>query len=459
MIAKEIVKSSFRDPSGFVFLQNGSVYRQINKCYKENYDKLIGSGLYAKLVDSDLLIPHEEVESDGADNSTIHRTIRPETLQFVSYPYEWSFSQLKDSALTTLEIQKTAVEYGMTLKDGNAYNIQFHNGKPILIDTLSFDTYEEGQTWIAYRQFCQHFLAPLALMSYCDVRLSQLLRTYVDGIPLDLASSLLPFGTRLRFGLLSHIHAHSRAQRRYAGKSMKPDRKISRRAFMGLIDSLETAVKKLSWQPIDTEWADYYEDTNYSNRAFEQKENIVAEFLGVAEPDSLWDIGANVGHFSRIAAERRIRAISLDVDPAAVEKNYLYCRKAGIRNCLPLLIDLTNPSPGIGWENKERASLIERGPVECVMALALVHHLCISNNLPFRKITKFFDQLCKWLIIEFVPKSDSQVQRLLRTREDIFPDYTQDGFERTFQEYFAIRSTIRIDDSERIMYLMQRKQG
>jgi len=459
MTQKRTIRSSFRDPSGFVFLHDGSVYRQINLSYKEQYDRLTSSGLYKKLVESDLLIPHEEVEfTDGNDNNA-YKIIKPYKLQFISFPYEWCFSQLKGAALTTLEIQKIAVEFGMTLKDSSAYNIQFHCGKPILIDTLSFESYREGQTWIAYRQFCQHFLAPLALMSHSDIRLSQLLRVYVDGIPLDLASSLLPVGTFLRFGLLSHIHLHSRSQKRYEGRSVRSQRSMSRRSFMGLIDSLETTVRKLSWQPTDTEWADYYEDTNYTQQAFDQKKRLVANFLERIRPRSLWDIGANIGIFSNVASDKGIQTISFDVDPAAVEKNYLHCRTENIKDCLPLLLDVTNPSPGIGWQNEERASLVDRGPVDCVMALALVHHLAISANVPLGKIAEFFSHMCTSLIIEFVPKSDPQVQRLLITREDIFTDYTQGQFERAFGEHFSIEAVEEISGSERTLYLMLNRLG
>lgn len=196
---------SFRDPSGFIFFENGSLYRQVNIVYRENYDQLINSGLYETLVRLGLMVSHEEVDLHYARTNSAYRILKPALIPFISYPYEWCFSQLKDAALTTLEIQKKALDFGMSLKDASAYNIQFLDGKPVFIDTLSFEKYEEGQPWVAYRQFCQHFLAPLALMCFSDVRLNQLLRIYPDGIPLDLASCLLPLRTFLKFSLLSHI--------------------------------------------------------------------------------------------------------------------------------------------------------------------------------------------------------------------------------------------------------------
>jgi len=453
------VPGSFRDPSGFLFYRDGSVYRQVNINYKENYDYLIGSSLYETLVGTELLIPHKEVNIESPRPSLAYKIIKPESIQFISYPYEWCFSQLKDSALATLTIQKKALDFGMSLKDCSAYNIQFRKGKPILIDTLSFEKYHEGQPWIAYRQFCQHFLAPLVLMSYRDVRLNQLFRVYIDGVPLDLASSLLPLHSRFRFSLLSHIHLHARSQKHFAGKSVnKSHYRMSRMSLLGLIDNLESSVRRLKWQPGGTEWAEYYNDINYSPDGLKHKKLIVSEFLDKLNPKSVWDLGANVGIFSRIASSKGIQTVSFDSDPAAVERNYLECVASGESSVLPLLIDLTNPSPGIGWGNEERMSLLERGPADTVLALALVHHLAISNNVPLANIADFLSRICSSLIIEFVPKTDSQVQRLLLTREDIFPDYRQTAFEHELGRHFTIQSSVRIKDSERTLYLMRRNQ-
>jgi hypothetical protein len=455
-----VVPSSFRDPSGFVFWQDGSVYRQINALYKDDYDRLMQSGLHKALVGKELIVPHEEVALRSAAPQLAYKVIKPDQIAFVSYPYEWSFSQLKDAALTTLDIQKKALEFGMSLKDCSVYNIQFTKGKPVFIDTLSFERYREGSPWVAYRQFCQHFLAPLALMSHRDIRLGQLFRSHLDGIPLDLASKLLPRRTRFSFSLLSHIHLHARTQTRYADKRIDTKRpKLSRLGFTGIINSLESGVKRLNWNPGGTEWGDYYQDTNYSAEAFQHKKQVVAEFLNAIRPSSVWDLGANTGIFSRIASNKGVQTISFDIDPAAVEKNYLECRRRNETAILPLLSDLTNPSPGIGWQNRERMSLTERGPADVVLALALIHHLAISNNTPFTKIADFLASICHSLIVEFVPKSDSQVQRLLATREDIFVNYTQQAFETEFARQFVLERSQPITKSERILYLMRRRES
>jgi hypothetical protein len=367
---------------------------------------------------------------------------------------------LKAAALATLGIQKRALALGMSLKDCSAYNIQFVRGKPVLIDTLSFEMYQEGLPWVAYRQFCQHFLAPLALMSYRDIRLNQLLRVYIDGIPLDLATSLLPFRSRFKLPLLLHIHLHARSQQHFSDKVVDKDTvrgKVTRQSLLGLVDNLESGVKKLGWSPQDTDWADYYQEDSYEAVGIEHKKQLVAEFLDEAAPKTVWDLGSNIGLFSRIAASKNIQTISWDIDPGCVDINYRQVVSNGETNLLPLVLDLTNPSPPIGWENQERMSILERGPADTVLALALVHHLAISNNVPLDRIADFLAKLCSWLIIEFVPKSDPKVQRLLSTREDIFPNYTRQGFENEFGRLFLIKRFEQIRNSKRILYLMKRR--
>lgn len=449
--------ASFRDPAGVVFRRDGVLYRQVNAVHREDWERFTG-GLYQRLVDRGLLVAHEEVDVEPIGPGAI-AILRPEPIPFVSYPYEWSFGQLKDAALLTLDLQLAALDAGMSLKDASAYNVQFCNGRPIFIDTLSFETYVEGKPWPAYRQFCQHFLAPLALMAKVDVRLGQLLRVHLDGVPLDLASRLLPRRTWWSPGLLSHLHLHARVQRAYAqtGGERPKSRggRVPKAGLVALLQGLRRLVEKLEWKPEGTEWGSYYEDTNYTEAAFETKRATVRAFLDAIAPSSLWDLGANTGVFSRLASERGIPTVAFDVDPAAVEKNYRRLRAEGPAPLLPLVLDLTNPSPGLGWASEERDGLLARGPVGCAMALALVHHLAISNNVPLPRIAAFLRRAADHLIIEFVPKEDSQVQRLLSGREDIFPDYHQEGFEAAFQREFVIERRVPIEGSQRTLYWMR----
>lgn len=451
--------ASFRDPDGFVFRREGILYRQIMDTYAEDYDFLMSSGLYDNLVKDGHLIRHTEVQVTPAVQVGGYRVLQPETVPFVSYPYEWSFSELKDAALLTLEIQKRALEREMSLKDCSAFNVQFLGSKPTFIDTSSFEKLQDGKPWVAYQQFCRHFLAPLALVSYTDIKLLQLFRSFIDGIPLDLASTLLPSVSLLKPSLLTHIHIHAKTQKRY-GSGSTPKKtgglKMSKMAHFGLVDSLKNAVRKLHWKAGKTEWGDYYSETNYSGSGMSHKKNIIHEYLQQIKPSLVWDLGANTGEFSRIAAQTNASVLSFDIDPLAVERNYMAEKKTGDGKILPLFLDLTNPSPSLGWAHQERMSLRERGPADVILALALIHHLAISNNVPLDMLAAFFADNCSNLIVEFVPKNDSQVKRLLATREDIFPDYTQSGFEQAFSKCFEIISSVKVSESERTLYQMKK---
>jgi hypothetical protein len=454
------VPGSFRDPSGVVFERDGALYREVRHDYRDHYDHLMQSGLYGALVEEGLLIPHEEISLASETGPDTYRILRPERIPFVSYPYEWSFSQLGAAALATLAIQRIALRHGMSLRDASAYNIQFLAGRPVLIDTLSFETYREGAPWVAYRQFCQHFFAPLSLMAYCDVRLSQLLRTHLDGVPLDLAASLLPWRSRLRPGLLIHLRLHARSQRRHAadnGSSTTQQPRLSRNGMLGLLDSLRSAVKGLHWRPEGTEWADYEQGDSYVQQALAQKEAVIRRFIETVRPESVWDLGANTGRFSRIAAETGASTMAFDLDPAAVERHWLSCMERGEQRVLPLLLDLANPSPAMGWAHQERMSLAERGPAGMILALALIHHMVISNNVPLPRVASFLASLAPWLAIEFVPREDPKVQQLLAHREDIFSGYTQANFESAFQAHYEIEAVEAIRESHRTLYLLRRK--
>ena len=450
------VASSFRDPSGFVFKDQGVLYRQVNRCYEEAFRVLDESGLYNSLVSEGLLIPHVQVPVENGMDDQAVAVLRPEPISFISYPYEWCFSQLRDAALLTLDIQLRSLDHGMSLKDASAYNVQFHEGRPVFIDTLSFDIYREGRPWVGYRQFCEHFLAPLALMSFVDPLASRMMSVYIDGIPLTMASKMLPGRTRANLGLLIHLHLHAKTQSRVAKTvASAPQSGMSKTALKGLIDNLRSTVAGLRYSPTGTVWADYIDETNYTSEAQKHKEQLVSEFIdGInPKPEVVWDLGANTGVYSRIASSKEIRTIAWDKDPAAVEKSYLATRAAPDPFLLPLIQDLTNPSPSLGWAGCERDSLAGRGRADAVMALALVHHLAIGNNVPFGDIAAYFSSLGEWLVVEFVPKEDTQVQRLLHSRDLDYLCYDQDTFEQDFSERFDLVRKEPIRETSRVLYL------
>jgi len=457
MRSHDVSGSSFRDPSGFIFTYKGEIFRQINYVYKEHYEALMTTGLYHELVSRALLVSHEEVFIDTSKPELCYKIIKPIKVPFISYPYEWSFSQLKDAALLTLEVQNIALKYGLILKDANGFNVQFLRGKPIFIDTLSFEKYVEGSPWVAYRQFCQHFLSPLALMSLRDVRLNQLLKDYLDGIPLDLASKLLPKSSWLNFSLALHIHLHALNMNE---KSIKHStiKTIDSTSLFGLLDNLKSTITKLSWKPEKTAWLDYYNVNKYSNDEFLQKKSIVREYVHRIQPKIIWDLGSNIGIFSRLASNNLIDCISVDIDPSCVEMNYLHTKENHEEHILPLCVDLINPSPDTGWNNEERTSFLSRGRADLILCLGLMHHLIISNNIPLDLIMEFFSKMSNHLIIEFIPVDDPQAQRLLKY-DRIFHDYSKDKFETIFQEKFSILDHQNVENSGRIIYLMENRRN
>lgn len=438
--------SSYRDPSGYVFKQDGEIYRQINPIYKSQFETLHKSGLYQKLVDTDLLVSHKIVRPG---------IIKPLQIPFISYPYEWCFGQLKSAALLTLKLQKIALEHEMVLKDASAFNVQFIGTKPIFIDTLSFDYYDSSKPWIAYKQFCHHFLAPLSLMAYKDVNAAELLKIYLDGIPISLASNLLPRSSWTNLGIAIHVHLHGKSQKRTTQSSALPKTTFTKQSMLQLIDNLESTVNKINIFNSSSVWSDYYTFTNYSDTGFKSKSKLVKSFLQSTKAKTVWDLGANTGEFSKIAADLGAYTVSLDFDWRAVNRNYL--ANQGSQRLLPLVCDLTNPSPSVGWGNKERTSLFERANADTVMALALIHHLAIANNLPLSEIAQTLSKLGKQLIIEFVPKSDSQVKKMLSRRADIFPNYNKKEFEKQFSKFFNILQSQTITDTQRTLYLMRKK--
>jgi len=456
------IRGSFRDPSGHVYESGGRILRTVNHCYQGHWVLATESGLLAESVKHGLIPSFTEC----APPTEAWKCLEVETIPFISYPYEWSFSQLKDAALLTLKLQRAAIEKGMVLKDATAYNVQFCGSKPVFIDLLSFETWKEGAPWQAYRQFCMHFLAPLALCSSLGLWAGNLLRQWIDGIPLSHACAMLPWHTRIRPTLALHLFAHAHMEQRHAdarkSATMAKATRLSRSALLNLTTSLQQSVEALKLPAQTTQWGDYYEDTNYSDRSaaakLEAVERIAAEHAGGR---LAVDLGANTGLYSRALAAHFSQVIAADIDPLAVERHYNRLKCDGPGNILPLVIDLANPSPSLGWSCAERDSFQQRCSADFIMALALIHHLVIAAGIPFRQVAAFLASIMApgaTLLIEFVPKDDSQVQRLLAAREDIFSDYTLEDFRKAFGTDFSEEGLIALPDSCRTLLCFRKNQ-
>jgi hypothetical protein len=448
--------SSFKDPSGFIFESEGNIYRQVNQYYAAQYRQLMDSGLYKHLVSQQRLIAHQELAENMTDSPEWYTTLQPEPVQIISYPYEWCFEQLQDAALLTLTVLKTALQHGMILKDATPYNIQFHKGRPVFIDTLSFDTYNPKQPWIAYRQFCQCFLFPLYLEHYLKTDIQRILSTYIDGIPVDFVAKLLPLKSRLSLGVWLHVYLQHTAST--SNRANKQTAAFSKKKLLDVISHLTNIITNF---PVNktykTTWSNYYEDTILSKDYLHAKEMIVREFCQNSTARSVLDLGANDGYFSRLFASHQMQVIATDADNRCISRLYQEVKKNNIENILPLILDIANPSPAIGFHNQERAAFHDRIKTDLVAALALVHHLVIGKNISLPVLADYFNSIAPELIIEFVPKEDEKVQQMLKSRPDTFVDYDQAHFERYFTAYFDITEQVPVPGTHRILYKMQRK--
>ena len=451
--------ASYRDPSGFVFVKEKILYRQVNEVFKDHFVKFNNSGFYDHLVKSGLLISHEEIKENLTGDTDWHTTLKPQPIPFLSYPYEWSFDMLKDAALLTLQLAKEGIPYGLMLKDATPYNIQWQNGKLTFIDTLSFENYDEEKPWIAYRQFCESFLGPLLLMHYSRNALPELQLAWPEGIPLAITKSLLPFRSRFSLNSYLHIHMHNRLS------NNKPVRnesgiKFSKQKLMRLLASLENLVKSLQLPSQKTNWSDYYNDEPGRNDYFLEKTRIIDQWLNRLEGVSrATDLGANDGTISKLLAAKNIFTVAADADPYCINNLYQEIKKSKEKNLQPMIMDLSNPSPATGVNNTERSSFTERAAFDLVMALALIHHLAIGKNIPFERIAFFIQQFAKYLIIEFIPKEDEKVQLMLSRKKDIYSNYHEIGFVKAFEKYFAIVDRQMIPGSGRTLFLMRRHEN
>lgn len=454
---------SFRDPSGHVFSRNGHIYRAIFEAGAKDFEAARDAGIHEKLIEAGLLIPHEEVDARDALPGTVY-CLRHPRLPMVSYPWEWSFSLLKDAALLHLDIMERLIPEGFWLRDASAFNVQYDGNGLRLIDTLSIGRRVPDSPWVAYKQFCSHFLAPLTLAAYGDVRTLSLWRAYIDGYPLDLAAKMLPLRRRCMPGLFMHLVLHARFQASAdrkedigkADQAKKP--KLSDQGLIALIRSLRRTVSGIQWKQSSAIWAEYGDIRTYDSEDVTRKAAYVAEAVEQVKPDVVWDLGANTGEFSEIAASRGAFVASIDSDPACTE--FLYgkiSQTEGTEKILPLVMDLANPSPGLGWDGCERFSLRDRGPADLVLALALIHHLVLSSCVPLEMVARWFSALAEHVLVEFVPPGDPMVRKLLRSRVDEHLPYDEAAFRSSFEPLFRFVNSVTLDNG-RTLFLCRRKE-
>jgi len=389
--------------------------------------------------------------------------LKHERIPFISYPYEWSFGMLKDAGLLQLELLLEALKEDLILKDSSAFNVQWRGSAPAFIDITSFEKLAPGEPWIGYRQFCQLFLYPLLLQAYKDVPFQLWLRGSLDGIQSEQLVRLMSARDFLRPGVFTHVFMQARMQSRFGNsqRDVKTDLRkagFSKQLIVSNVKRIQKLIRGLKWEPVKSVWADYAVTNTYSQEEHERKAAFVREVVHSRFWELTWDLGCNTGVFSRIAAENARYVVALDADQLAVERLFQELKAEGMKTILPLLNNLADPSPNLGWRGLERKSLANRGKPELVLCLALIHHLVISANIPLGEFVEWLASLGADLVIEFITKEDAMVQTLLRNKEDIYSDYNKEYFEECLSKAFDVVRHERLDSGTRIMYYAKTKR-
>jgi hypothetical protein len=449
--------ASFKDPSGYIFQENGIFYRQISQSYASEYDLLMSSGLYQTLVEKKLLLAHTELQNPIHDTSNHYKTLLPEQLSFISYPYEWSFDQLKDAALLTLRVARIALKRGMMLKDATPFNIQFHHGLPVFIDTLSFETCDFSKPWVAYRQFCETFLFPLLLEHYLQIDVQKWLSVYLEGIPVKTTAALLPVRSRLNLGVWLNVYLQNNIQAKGTSSSGKSD--YQKDKMLRLLEHLTSVIKKININAeTKSTWNNYYDETILSQGYLKTKEEIFKNLISNIRDCRVLDLGCNDGYFSRVSAQENNHVIAADFDSQCINRLYRQLKSEKRTDILPLCIDISNPPPATGFRNAERQSFLHRIASDAVIALALIHHLVLSKNILLTDAALQFSELTKkWLIIEFVPLQDEKAQQLIANKSSIHEPYDIPAFKECFLKYFEIEKEVVVPGTDRVLFKMKKR--
>src|SRR3954469_13511815 len=454
---------SFRDPESRVFFAGEDVYRALSKDGLADFQALQETGLLedTRIVRSELAdgVPGAE----GVLPTETAGVLKHELIPFISYPYEWTFSMLKDAALLQLDLVLSDLEKDMVLKDSTPYNVQFKGSQAAFIYVVAWERLREGEPWVGYRQFCMLYLYPLLLQAVKDVPFHPWLRGSIDGITPAQMRGMMSFRDRFRRGLTTNVFLHARLEQRYADKPRETKQEV-KRAGMGKqlilanVRKMRKLVSRLEWDPPEGVWVAYGERNSYTDDDAKRKDEFVREVATSREWPLVWDIGANNGRYSRIAAEGAKTVLAVDADQGPVELLYRTLRREGNEQILTLTMNLADPSPGLGWRGLERRSMPDRGKPDLVLALALIHHVAISANVPVKEFVDWLASLGSALVIEFPTREDPMVKRLLAPKRDgLHPDYELEYFERTLKEAFDVERSERLESGTRVLYFARPK--
>ena len=452
-------EGSFRDPAGKVFYNSNKVYRIIKQAGKDRIDFLNTKDLInisSKndfLIESRLLID-QEVKDLGFNKEEI--IFEHKKIPYVSYPYEWSFSQLKAAALHHLDFNIFLLEQGATLIDASAYNIQFIGSKPIFIDLLSIREYIDGEYWYGHKQFCENFLNPLVLTSKKGVQFNNWFKGNLEGIPTNDLNNLLSFLDKFSYNIFVHVYLLNKFENKYKNQNKEVKinlkRKFPKKNFISMLKQLRSFIKNLKPKKIKTVWENYSVANTYEKSEENEKVKIVKKFIDENKFKKIIDLGCNDGFYSKIAIDNNTNfVVGFDYDPISIDRAFNDFKK-NQTNFLPLIFDATNPSSNIGWNENERKSFNNRADFDALLALAFEHHLVIAKNIPLLDAISWLTSLAPKGLIEFVPKNDETIQKMIKFKGAIFLDYNEDNFRNCIEKKTKIISINQITSSGRKIY-------
>ena len=451
--------ASYRDGAGYVFTnEKGEILRAVLPAYQPHYDWATQKGLFKKWIAAGKMTPFEEVPLPPAG---MYKVLRPIPLPTWTYPAEWSFEQLQAAALLTLELNEEALAAGGILKDASMQNIQFVEGKPQLIDTLSVEQYTEGEGWKGFRQFCAEALYPLLLAHYLPHFSLGGMAALPRGLSAAATAELLPVKARFSLSNWLYVFLPAALEKRVGDHTKRNESAVSTPAVLRNLAHLRRRIAKLRPAGGTSDWGRYYAETILGEHYLKAKEAALSGWLKALAPASVLDLGCNTGVFSLLAAQDSNCAVTaLDSDAACIGRLYREAQERGLTNITALVADLTHPLSGGGWGGQEWAPLLQRiAGREGVLALALIHHLALAFNVPLPAVSALLHQLTSgWVIVEWVPKEDPKAQLLLRHREDIFEGYSQAHFEDSLKGLFRIHQTESIAGSTRQLYLLYKEE-
>ena len=460
MCGPQFEPGSFRDPAARVFRHDGAVFRCLTADALRDWNRLASTQFFKRFTEDGRLVPTARLDDPSALPALSPpwvAVLEHRTISVLSYPYEWCFSMLQDAALLQLDLLLAALDEGMTLKDSTPFNIQWVGSRPTFIDVGSFKVAEPGEPWAGYRQFCQQFLYPLFLQAYKDVPFHAWLRGSLEGIDAKHCSSLMSARDFFRPGVFAHVYLLSKAQARYEGVDRDVKRDLRSAGFSAeLVKSnvrrMRRTVERLKWEPTRSTWSDYTQCNTYDQNDRERKMQFIQQVAGSRRWSCVWDVGCNTGEYSRLVTDHADSVVAIDADHLAVERLYRALKAEHHAAILPLLGDVVDPSPSLGWRGLERQGLLGRGRPDLILCLALIHHLAISRNIPLPDLIEWLAGFKADLIIEFVAPDDPMVERLLRNRDDLDFGYTQEHFDACLSRHFRVVRQEALGSGTRTVY-------